>query len=234
MIRPAESVTFDEAKRFMDLRPEELDRNIVEGFRWAYAADETYLAVAQHLLETDPDLDLYGLYFNGVDVVGHRYWKYLEPEQYPPYPAEERPRFETVIPRYYEYTDELLGELLEHRRPGDTYLLVSDHGFHARGHKDGPDGILIAAGANVARGATVAGPELADLAPTVLALLGLPTARDMEGRILDELFTEEWRAAYPKEKVDTFDTEDWREQNPIASEIDEEFLARLRALGYLE
>jgi predicted AlkP superfamily phosphohydrolase/phosphomutase len=234
LIRPSDSVTYDEAKRFMALRKEELDRDIVAGFRWAFSADETYRAVSEYLLDRDPDIELWGLYFNGIDVVEHRYWKYNEPEAYRPFDRSEIARFGHVIDRYYKYTDGLLGEILERRRPGDTFLIVSDHGFHARGHKDAPYGMLIAAGRHIQKDAVPEHPRLIDLAPTVLALLGLPAAEDMPGRVLDELFTEDWRDAYPKERVPTYDTEGWTPQAPIASDVDEELMQRLHALGYLE
>jgi predicted AlkP superfamily phosphohydrolase/phosphomutase len=237
LIRPAGSVTFEEAERFMDLKPEELDRDIVAGFRWAFAADETYRDVALKLLGEDPDIRLWGLYFNGIDVVSHRYWKYLEPSRYRNVNPAEIPRFRDVIERYYVYSDGILGDLLAHRRPGDTVLVLSDHGFHAHGHKDGPSGILVAAGANIAKDAKPDHPELVDIAPTVLALLGLPGADDMDGRVLDELFTEGWRARYPKERIDSYDTEEWLASRgdtaPVASGADEELLERLKALGYM-
>jgi predicted AlkP superfamily phosphohydrolase/phosphomutase len=234
LIRPADSVTFDEASRFMMIEPDEIGRDIVEGFRWAYSADETYRAVTRHLLEKDPDIELWGIYFNGIDVVEHRYWKYNEPDAYRPFDREEIPRYRNVIDRYYKYTDEVIWDLLEQRRPDDTFFIVSDHGFHARGHKDAPPGVFVAAGRHIAAGSVPHAPQLADIAPTVLALLGLPAAEDMDGRVLDELFTEEWRAAYPRERVPTYDTEGWREQAPIASNVDEELMERLRALGYVE
>ena len=237
LIRPAESVTFDEAALFMDLTEEELGLDIVEGFRWAYAADETYRAVAEHLLAKDPDIALWGLYFNGIDVVSHRYWKYIEPSRYRNVDPAEIPRFRTVIERYYEYTDGLLGTILERRRPGDTFVLVSDHGFHAYGHKDGPAGFLVIAGANVAAGVSPEDVELADITPTVLALLGMPAGEDMDGRVLDELFTPEWRTSYPVERITTYDTPEWitaRDRTPVPSDADEELLERLEALGYLD
>jgi predicted AlkP superfamily phosphohydrolase/phosphomutase len=235
-IRSAESVSWEETRRFMDIEEGELDRDIVEGFRWAFAADETYRAAAKHVIAREPELDLYGIYFNGIDVVGHRYWKYLEPQKYPPFPRGEIPQFEPVIRNYYEYTDELIGDVLAARRPGDTIVLVSDHGFHAHGHKDGPSGVLIAAGANVEAGAEFSTrPRLVDLAPTILALLGLPVADDMDGRVLDEMFRSEWRERRPQDTVETYDTEEWRERSaPLASEVDAELMRRLKALGYLE
>ena len=235
LILPADSVTYEDAKRFMVLEPDEIDRDIVEGFKWAYSADETYRAVANLLLEKDPDIELWGIYFNGVDVVEHRYWKYNEPAAYRPFDPEEIPRFRTVIDRYYQYTDDLIWEILEQRRPGDTFFLISDHGFHARGHKDAPDGIFVAAGEHIDPAAQFTQPpRLMDVAPTALALLGIPAAEDMDGRVLEELFLPGWRETYPRERIDTYDTEDWSPQAPIASEVDEELLKRLRTLGYIE
>ncbi|MEZ5065744.1 MAG: alkaline phosphatase family protein [bacterium] len=236
LIRPAENVAYEEAARFMDLTQDELGRDIVEGFRWAYAADETYRKVADLLLTRDPDIDLWGLYFNGIDVVSHRYWQYLEPSRYPNVNPAEIPRFRAVIERYYEYTDELLGDILARRRPGDTFLVVSDHGFHAHGHKDGPAGIFVAAGTNIEPGAELPPVELVDVTPTVLALLNLPEAEDMDGRVLDELLTPAWRDAYPKRRISTYDTEEWleaRDHTPIPSGADEELMERLQALGYM-
>jgi predicted AlkP superfamily phosphohydrolase/phosphomutase len=233
-LRSAQSVTYDDAKRFMTIEPIDMDRDIVEGFRWAYAADETYRKAADHILTKDPELDLVGIYFNGVDVMGHRFWKFIEPDKYPPFPVEDIGRFGKSIDAYYEYSDGLLGEILKHRRPGDTFFVLSDHGFHDHGHDDGPDGIFVASGANIARGSKLTEIRLVDIAPTILALLEMKGAEDMDGRVLEEVFPKGWREAYPKEKVPTYDTEDWREQNPIPSGVDEELMTRLRALGYVE
>ena len=231
---PSQQVTYDQAKRFMDIEPIDMERDIVEGFRWAYAADETYRRSALHILEKDPDLDLIGLYFNGVDVMGHRYWKYIEPEKYPPFPVKDIARFGKAIDEYYAYTDSVIGEILQHRRPGDTIFILSDHGFHDHGHDDGPDGILIAAGQNIVKNSKLGEVRLVDIAPTVLALLEMNVAQDMDGRVLEELFPKAWREAYPKEKVPTYDTGDWQAQMPIASGVDEELMNRLKALGYVK
>lgn len=233
-LRSAPSVTYDEAKRFMSIDPVDMDRDIVEGFRWAYAADETYRRSALHILDKDPNLDLVGIYFNGVDVMGHRYWKYLEPEKYPPFPPEDIARFGKAIDEYYAYTDGVLGEILQRRRPGDTIFIVSDHGFHDHGHDDGPDGVFVAAGANVSKKEKLGEVRLVDIAPTVLALLGLKGAADMDGRVVEEMMPKGWREMYPREKVPTYDTDDWQNQTPIPSEVDEELMTRLRALGYVK
>ena len=237
LIRTPDSVTWDEARGFMDATSEEMDKDVVRGFRWAYAADETYRAVIARLLDEEPEHDLWGLYYNGIDVVCHRYWKYVEPDRYRPFPREEIPRFRDVIDRYYEYTDRLLGEILAKRRPGDSFVVLSDHGFHANGHKDGPPGILVVAGEHFAKSAKPKTARLVDIAPTVLALLALPQANDMDGRVLDELFTPTWRKAYSRATVATYDTSEWlaaRKNAPVASGVDAALMERLRGLGYIE
>jgi hypothetical protein len=73
------------------------------------------------------------------------------------------------------------------------------------------------------------------VAPTVLALLGLPVPEDMDGRVLEEMFTPEWRSGRPKDTIETYDTEGWRAGGgPLASEVDAELTRRLKSLGYLD
>ncbi len=89
-------------------------------------------------------------------------------------------------------------------------------------HEDGPPGVLIAAGPGIPqRGllpeATVSMPQfngsqvnfrvpapagsVYDVAPTLLAWLGLPLAEDMPGTLMADLTTEAWRSDHPLERV---------------------------------
>jgi predicted AlkP superfamily phosphohydrolase/phosphomutase len=49
------------------------------------------------------------------------------------------------------------------------------------------EGVLFAAGAGIRQGAKLRSANLADIAPTVLRLLGVPVPGDMDGRILEEI-----------------------------------------------
>ena len=73
-----------------------------------------------------------------------------------------------------------------------------------------------------------------DVTPTVLALLGMPIGRDMDGRVLTEAFASEFLAQRPVTYVDTHDAnlmqKDTEEEEPVS----EELMDRLRALGYVE
>jgi predicted AlkP superfamily phosphohydrolase/phosphomutase len=52
-----------------------------------------------------------------------------------------------------------------------------------------PNGILVLYGKPVQGGTCVEGARLLDLAPTILALLGLPVPQEMDGRVLTEFFS---------------------------------------------
>jgi predicted AlkP superfamily phosphohydrolase/phosphomutase len=94
-------------------------------------------------------------------------------------------------------------------------------------------GVLIAAGPSIAPGRRIASPSLADLAPSLLALLGLPSD-DMDGRVLTELIdgNDSGHRHAPIEP----DWLNWAPQPELTySRADEAVLAgRLRSLGYIE
>ncbi len=82
--------------------------------------------------------------------------------------------------------------------------LHCDHGFHSDHLRPGftprvpagitvwhrPQGVFAALGPGFQKGAQIYGARLLDVTPTVLAYFGLPTGRDMEGRVLREAFNE--------------------------------------------
>jgi arylsulfatase A-like enzyme len=52
---------------------------------------------------------------------------------------------------------------------------------------------LLAIGPGMRRGHTLEGATIMDLAPTVLALQGVPIPSDMDGQVLEGLFTDDFR-----------------------------------------
>jgi arylsulfatase A-like enzyme len=95
------------------------------------------------------------------------------------------------------------------------------------------NGVLIAAGPPFPSGETIMGARAVDIAPTVLHLLGVPVARDMEGVALEKLFTESWWESHPLRSVDSYGKrEATQEVSPTAA--DERIREELRALGYIQ
>ena len=72
-------------------------------------------------------------------------------------------------------------------------------------------------------------PQLVDLAPTILHMLGLPVPADMDGRVLEEIFSDNLPVHY--EDVDNSLVQDARDYSEQETELIEQ---RLKGLGYLE
>jgi tetratricopeptide (TPR) repeat protein len=93
------------------------------------------------------------------------------------------------------------------------------------------DGILYLWGRDVRARARIDGATLVDVAPTLLALLGIPAAADMPGRVLTDALVS---GAAPA-RVPTYETAMARADAAVVdAAIDPVVLDRLRALGYLD
>jgi len=97
-----------------------------------------------------------------------------------------------------------------------------------------PEGLFIAWGPIVAPG-RVQGARLMDIAPTILYAAGCPVPTDMDGRILEELFAEEFWAGHPPRYTEpASEGKPEGPEEPIYSEREaKEMEERLRSLGYL-
>ena len=71
---------FYDPARVQGLPPD--DRECVEGFLWSLACDETYRRIGLKLYDRFP-VDLFAVYFGGVDVASHRFWKFAHPDAMP-------------------------------------------------------------------------------------------------------------------------------------------------------
>ncbi|MBD3235823.1 MAG: tetratricopeptide repeat protein [Candidatus Eisenbacteria bacterium] len=255
----AAEIPYEAARRFMQVSREEyaasgeLDfRDPISHFRHIHQTMTTYAEAAKLLLrEARPEV--LAVYFEGVDTAGHMYMRYTPPP-YPQTTTEERRKFGDTVAAFYRYQDELLGELLALVDERTNVMIVSDHGFAsgyerpiestseisyataARWHRI--EGALIAAGPQIrsASGdaAIVRNASVFDVTPTLLTILGLPVAEDMEGRILTDLLPADLR---PPPPVPTYEDARWREDREAAAAqvrgVDEEMKERLRSLGYI-
>lgn len=107
---------------------------------------------------------------------------------------------------------------------GSELLFVSDTSGQHR-----MDGILAANGAGIAPGVRIAqSPNLIDLAPTILQLLGEAIPDDMDGRVLDELLASRRAAEY--EPATGFENQ---MNGGYSAAEQHEIEERLAGLGYL-
>ena len=93
--------------------------------------------------------------------------------------------FGGVIAGAYRMLDLMLGTLIDIAGPEAYLMLVSTHGSDAAYRQNG---IFCLAGPDVRQDELLHGAGLLDLAPTILALHGLPASQEMPGRVLAEAF----------------------------------------------
>jgi predicted AlkP superfamily phosphohydrolase/phosphomutase len=95
--------------------------------------------------------------------------------------------------------------------------------------------LLLLAGPDIARGARLPRGSVLDVAPTVLGLLGLPIARDLDGRFLDQAIRPAARTRLAPRFVDTYGPRrSLAEADAGAGDLDAETRDHLEKLGYLE
>jgi predicted AlkP superfamily phosphohydrolase/phosphomutase/tetratricopeptide (TPR) repeat protein len=156
------------------------------------ARTSTVHAAACRLVAQD-DWDLAAVYYSAIDEFGHFFMPY-----HPPCLAGVDPHdadvYRDVMTGCYRFHDMMLEALLAYAGPETTVLLVSDHGFLSDSRRPGPNawerpeawhrefGIACLQGPGVRTGESLFGATLLDVTPTILALLGLPVGRDMDGR----------------------------------------------------
>jgi hypothetical protein len=136
---------------------------------WVHVSDTIFRDVGVQLLGEDQP-GFATVYFGGVDVTGHRFWRFSHPEdQEWEVQADQIEAYGEALGRYYRWTDDAIGRLLAVMPPETTVLIVSDHGMElarhrskpasdwnqypheiSGGHIRGPDGILIFSGPGAA------------------------------------------------------------------------------------
>ncbi len=100
------------------------------------------------------------------------------------------------------------------------------------------DGIVILRGAGIPAGANIQGANIVDIAPTTLALMGLPVPAEMDGKVL---FGVETRSGGQGDKLrKSAGADETRaggqgaeDENPYSEEDEEQVMERLRDLGYV-
>ncbi|MCP4038525.1 MAG: hypothetical protein GY733_16415 [bacterium] len=206
-----------------------------------YHEDSALVRIAEEIeREIRPDLAM--VLLPGIDRISHFLWGVVEPAHlYPealrPSPAE-RAGGKQALFDYYAYTDALIGRLIAGYTEEDLVLVVSDHGFEAAetfmvltgGHESDAalDGVIFACGPGIEAQTRITGLTIDDIAPTILAFMGLPVAHDLDGRIGDFI------ALAPPEHIASFDDIPVALVDIAPSGVEHDIIEQLRTLGYLE
>jgi predicted AlkP superfamily phosphohydrolase/phosphomutase len=242
--RTAVSVSWAEVFQFVapidTTHVTERQKAIVENLKLFYAADMTFYRVGMELYRKRHP-DFFTVYFRGVDEISHMYWDAATDRHFdPPLSPAELAWIRPLIPNYYIFTDRLMGDFVKEAGANTDVIVCSDHGFGGGGtgvmaHK--PDGIIFMAGPHMVKGGTITGATVMDITPTILAALGLPTARDMDGRpIPGGLQTAVVKRMEREDRLPTYETarSEGEKEEPLRSPVDDELRERLRSLGYIQ
>jgi len=189
--------------------------------------------------------DLLALYIEGTDEVGHLFAT-STPPKIPCASDRDLARYGRVVERYYGLIDQMLGQWMRRAAEDRATLIVhSDHGFKwgddrpcgfaskdwstaAFWHRQ--EGVFAAWGAGVRRGERRGSASLFDVAPTLLALLGILADRRMPGRPISSAFDFPIAA---RERAPVVTEVRRVAAEPINERQADEYAKKLLALGYL-
>jgi predicted AlkP superfamily phosphohydrolase/phosphomutase len=103
------------------------------------------------------------------------------------------------------------------------------NGFHKL------NGIIMARGQGIKKNVEIKGAGIMDLAPTILYMLGLPIPDNMDGKVLTDIFTEDYqnKKTLRFTKRETIE-DDTGEEHLYSDEEEDTIKDRLRGLGYID
>ncbi len=192
--------------------------------------------------------DFTAVYFDAIDHFCHGFMNF-HPPRLPWVKKDDYELFSGVVESGYRLHDILLGSLLAEAGKDATVIIVSDHGFHsdhlrparipdepagpAAQHR--PYGIFVISGPGIKKDEVIYGASLLDVCPTILSVLGLPVAEDMDGKPLLNIFEENRKVEWI-ESWDDVQGEDG--SHPADLSVDpvdsSEAIRQLVELGYID
>jgi predicted AlkP superfamily phosphohydrolase/phosphomutase len=216
--------------------PEQVDRGLLlefvdasaegDAFPWrrelverALAPDLTYQR-AGAVLRSAYDPSFFATYVYGLDVVGHAFLRFAEPDRFGDVRPEEVRRYGRVLDRYLSLVGQWIFEAEKGLGPDDVLVVVSAYGLRpvplwrrlfsprerSGTHADAPEGLILAVGGGIRPGSILLGASILDVAPTLLYLSGLPIGRDMDGRVLAEMVEEGYAGAHPVSYIPSYES----------------------------
>lgn len=218
------------------------------------AQDKIIESASLYLIERFP-VDAFATYFRLIDVVSHFACGYIEPELLEKGMEEEKKgkispetlalidrAYSKILRPVYAYSDRIVGRLLDSINHRTTVIVISDHGFGFNkggyGHSDTPEiphGIVLIKGPHIKKGYKIQSAHIYDILPTLLYLFDLPVGKDMDGKVLGEVFDRNTLKKQPIRYIDSYEGEfRIKKEGKKDKALDKKTLEELRALGYIK
>jgi predicted AlkP superfamily phosphohydrolase/phosphomutase len=239
---------------FLDVPESEISRALASGagmedpivaLARILSATRVYQRVARDL-DDRYHPDLMALYLEGTDEIGHVFASYVPPRM-SCVAEEDFRKYSRAVDVYYEAIDRILGQWMARAEQDGAKLLVSsDHGFKwgadrpcersslnwaTAGSWHRLEGVYAVWGKGVPRGAARGSASMFDIAPTVLAMLGLPADARMTGKPIAAAFDRP--PALGRKDLAAGLTVRRVAAEEVSSEQANEYTKKLLALGYL-
>lgn len=212
-----------ERARLFRVEPKDLDPALLEklgsqppdSFRRSLAADQWRETLSFFLLDQHRDLDALFLALTGLDAVSRASFGGYSAAEFKGDRGRAAQEAADRLAAYYGELDRFLAQLWERRQGPRVLALVSPNGVDAASFWDrlrggmseqisvqgttggSPDGVLMLYGDGIRPGTLLTDVAIADLAPTLLYLLGLPVARDFDGQVITAAFDQGFLARRP-------------------------------------
>ncbi len=204
-------------------------------------------AAATWLMENEP-WDLTAVYFDTIDHLSHGFMKF-HPPQMQGISDEKFDLYKDVVNGIYRFHDMMLERYIKLAGEDATIIILSDHGFHsdhlrpkrlptepmapALEHRQ--FGMFCMSGPNIIKDERIYGATLLDITPTILTLFGLPVGKDMDGKVLTQVFDKkiipEYIETWENVEGNSGNHPEELQQDPLAAQ---EALKQLIELGYIE
>lgn len=225
---------------------QEKDKSLISFSRVMAHNASVHNAATKVIRETEWDFT--AVYYDFIDHMCHNFMKY-HPPRLQGMPEGPFAMYNGVIEGAYRYQDMMLGRMLQLVDDNTTVIVMSDHGYEsgtkrllkmpkvqaspAMEHRQ--FGMFAACGPNINKNKKVYGLGLLDIAPTILHHFDLPVGRDMDGRVIDEMFTK----SNPIKYIDSWedmpgDFGELEKKESTNITTDEETLEQLVELGYID
>jgi len=168
-----------------------------------------------------PELEY--LLLNGLNIVERYFYKYSFPGLFGDINQEEITKFGSVIERYYQFYDQIIGRYLGSLKENELLVLYSPHGIEplplwkrfvevllgnskiSAYHDLAPDGVVFFYGKEITKGKNIDGIKIIDIAPTLLYYLGLHVGLDMDGVAQTYIFMDKFRDENPVPYITSYD-----------------------------
>ncbi|MBA3647667.1 MAG: alkaline phosphatase family protein [Chitinophagales bacterium] len=147
--------------------------------------------------------DFMAVYHDAIDHYSHSFMRFYPPQR-PGIPDDLYHAYKDAVSGMYRFHDMMLERYLELAGEDTTVIIMSDHGFHSDhlrpnrlpkepagpAYEHSPYGIVCIKGPAIQTDQRVYGATLLDITPTLLTMFGLPVGKDMDGKVLSQIFEE--------------------------------------------